>query len=105
MEPIRIPTGEFQSNLNYQLPGGTEENDLPCQRSVTETGEGPVTVIRSVWILDGEDIDTIIKDPANARIVLTIVGEPIPPVGLSVEAIPIIEPEENGGTSGPGFPE
>ena len=108
MEPIPIPAGPFASNMRAVLPGGTEDNDLPCRHIVTETGEGSVSTVQSVWILDGEDLEAISEDPANARIVLTLVCEAddIPPMGLAIENIPL--PKEDpttNGTSGPGFPD
>jgi hypothetical protein len=68
------PRRTRSSNHVYQLPGGTEDNDLWCQR--IEPG-----MIASVWVFDEAERKAI-AEGANVRLV--IYYEPIPPVSMSV---------------------
>lgn len=107
MQVVKTP----ESNLNYQLPGGTEKNDLPCEREVIGwyvdhpiKGRMPVpegglvavmhasgriehreahaaTRIRSVWELDTDELAAVTQ---THRLALHIYGEPVPPVALGV---------------------
>lgn len=71
-KPIRTP----DTNLVYKLPGGTEDNDLPCVREVV----GGTPVICSTWQLD---TDELVRVTETGCVDLAIWGEPIPPVNIA----------------------
>ena len=68
------PVQTSDTNLVYKLPGGTEENDLPC----TRVREGFVI---SEWELSDAERAAI---SLGARVELGVHGEPHVPVQLSV---------------------
>lgn len=85
MKPIETQ----KCNLVYKLPGGTEDNDLPCERVVFDGPDGTkFTGIRSYWELQPQDVEIVQEAGGQCYFVLTIYSEPIPPVALSVEPIP-----------------
>lgn len=78
MRPVKTP----ESNQNYELPGGTKDNDLPVERIVTPVKDNlSVVVVRSTWELDTDDLMLLAR---SHRIELSIWGEPIPPVAMAV---------------------
>lgn len=48
MKPVKTP----DTNFTYKLPGGTSENDLPCERDM---GANPF--VRSTWNFDVDEAD------------------------------------------------
>jgi len=74
MNPVRT---EF-SNANFKLVGGTEENDLPVERTVDLEGN---PVIVSMWKLTDEERLNIMYG-ADVRLVVWGTGHP--PVALAV---------------------
>lgn len=75
MRPVRTAF----TNAVFKLPGGTEENDLPAERTQTEDGDN---VIATTWELN--DIEAA-KVARGARIELVIWGTRHPAVALRVE--------------------
>jgi hypothetical protein len=67
MRPIRTA----KSNMTYIGPT-PNIGDLPCERV-------PPDEINSTWAFDDKERDAIAR---GANIELSILGEPIPPVGL-----------------------
>lgn len=74
MRPRRTP----DSNVVYRLPGGTEDNDLWCERLPSAYAG---TRIMSEWELDDDEREAI---AAGGRVYLVQYGEPIQPVSLGV---------------------
>lgn len=74
MKPIRTP----HTNAIYKLKGGTDENDLPVEQSLDESGN-PCLV--STWQLDDEERAAIAQ---GGTISLCVWGDGTPPVSLAV---------------------
>lgn len=77
------PTTSPYTNSVFKLPGGTEENDLPAERTTDEAGR---RLIISTWQPDDAERAAIM---AGSPIELIVWGDAQPPVAVAVaDAIP-----------------
>lgn len=74
MNPVRTD----KTNFTYKLPGGSAENDLPCEAGLDEAG---LPVITSTWELS---VDELMAIQLTRRIELHVWGGGHHPVALSV---------------------
>lgn len=74
MKPIKTS----RTNAIFELPGGTEENDLPVERNTDSNGRN---IITSTWEFSEADLDNIME---TGKIDLLVWGHGHPPVALVV---------------------
>lgn len=84
------PRRTVLSNFTFVLDGGTEDNDLWCQRTTDPDG---YLVISSVWELTDDERQQI---AAGANIELLVWGEGHPAVELRTNDTPLGRPPSNG---------
>lgn len=75
MKPVRTPW----TNSLYKLEGGTDENDLPIEKT-HDADEHPVLV--STWEVSPQEAQEIVK---GKRIQVIIWGEEHPPIAVILE--------------------
>jgi hypothetical protein len=63
----------------FKLPGGTDENDLPVEHTVSEEGQ---PILLSTWELDEEERKLV---ASGSKIQLLLWGQGHPPVAIRVE--------------------
>lgn len=73
MKPVKVPI----TNAVFKLSGGTEENDLPINKTTLNGQE----VLRSFWKLEPYELEAIKQ---GAMIELTVWGTQHPPVSLGI---------------------
>lgn len=84
MRPVKTPS----SNGVFTLDGGTEDNDLWCERTESDDGT-PVTW--SVWVPTAEERAAI---AAGRNLGLAVFGGGHPPVSLSITEEQPVSPRE-----------
>jgi hypothetical protein len=75
MKPVRTAF----TNMLFKLEGGTDENDLPCEK--THDGDEK-DVLVTTWEVTPQEAQEIVK---GKRIELVVWGEEHPPVALRIE--------------------